>query len=90
MHELEQLRWNLAGCLTIAEAQKPTEFNEDFALPALKAVNAMAKLLDELRNTCRGMADRLTEYCQELRTDGQHAESGNIELIRNTLLKAAK
>ena len=43
----ELLAWNLAGCLTIAESRKPSEFNQEMALPALHAVN---RLVAELAN----------------------------------------
>jgi uncharacterized coiled-coil protein SlyX len=46
--EVERLAWNLAGCLTIAEAERPKDFNPQMATPALVAVNALAAKLSAL------------------------------------------
>lgn len=43
----------------------------------------------DLLDACSGMASRLREYCQELRTDGMKAEASNVERIAATLEKAA-
>ena len=49
MNSEERLAWNLAGCTTIAESETPHEFNKEFALPGLIAVNKMAEKLVEHR-----------------------------------------
>lgn len=43
--ENERYLWNLAGCTTIAEAERPSDFDESMALPALFAVRRLAEKL---------------------------------------------
>lgn len=40
--EIENLIWNLAGCSTIAESGKPTDYSHELARPALHDVNKLA------------------------------------------------
>lgn len=47
---IEKMAWNLAGCLTIAESQKPAEFNQELALPALNATNRMVAGYEHLQS----------------------------------------
>ena len=47
--ENELLIWNLAGCSTIATSEKPQEFNQDMARPALHDVNSMAIKFQRMR-----------------------------------------
>ena len=40
--EIENLVWNLAGCSTIAQSGKPTDYSHELARPALHDVNRLA------------------------------------------------
>ena len=40
--EIENLVWNLAGCSTIAQSGKPTDYSHELARPALHDVNKLA------------------------------------------------
>lgn len=53
-------------------------------------LDAAERQKDALRATCTGMADRLDEYRNELRTDGLYRSAGNIRRIEQTLRLAAR
>ena len=46
---VDRLLWNLAGCSTIACSKTPTEFNREWAKPALHEVNELAKEYQDLK-----------------------------------------
>ena len=45
----DRLLWNLAKCSTIACSKTPTEFNREWAKPALHEVNELAKEYQDLK-----------------------------------------
>ena len=62
--EIERLAWNLAGCLTIAEAEQPTELPVTAEVsPALLAVNKLAKKLVSLQHSALAVSGASCSNC---------------------------
>jgi hypothetical protein len=50
--EIENLIWNLAGCSTIAQSGKPTDYSHELARPALHDVNRLAARAEKAEAEC--------------------------------------
>jgi len=50
--EIENLVWNLAGCSTIAQSGKPTDYSHELARPALHDVNRLAARAEKAEAEC--------------------------------------
>jgi hypothetical protein len=55
--EIENLIWNLAGCSTIAQSGKPTDYSHELARPALHDVNRLAARAEKAE---AALADHIT------------------------------
>ena len=73
---VDRLLWNLAGCSTIACSKTPTEFNREWAKPALHEVNELAKEYQCLKAEVERLLKALEE-CRSIhaamRSDGWYA-----------------